>query len=50
MKEQDQRLEKQEAIIAKQQKQIEALTAGYERVTAQMAMSKAAPSVVLNSP
>jgi hypothetical protein len=50
MKEQDQRLEKQEAIIVKQQKRIEALNAGYERVTAQMAMSKAAPSVVLNSP
>ena len=39
---------KQEAIIAKQQKQIEALTAGLQKVNAQLEASKPAPQVVSN--
>ena len=39
---------KQEATIAKQQKQIEALTAGQQRVSAQLEASKPAPQVVNN--
>jgi hypothetical protein len=41
---------KQEARIAKQQKQIEALAAGLQRVSAQLEMSKPAPQVVVNKP
>ena len=37
---------KQEAIIAHQQKQIEALTAGLQNVSAQLEASKPAPQVV----
>ncbi len=40
---------KQEAIIAQQQKQIEALTAGLEKVSAQLELSKPAPQVVLDN-
>jgi uncharacterized coiled-coil protein SlyX len=39
---------KQEAIIAHQQKQIEALTAGLQKVSAQIEASKPAPQVVNN--
>ena len=39
---------KQEATIAQQQKQIEALTAGLQKVNAQLELSKAAPQTVLN--
>jgi uncharacterized coiled-coil protein SlyX len=39
---------KQEATIAQQQKQIEALTAGLQRVSAQVEMSRPAPQMVLN--
>jgi hypothetical protein len=39
---------KQEATIARQQKQIEALTAGLEQVSAQLELSKPAPQVVNN--
>jgi len=39
---------KQEATIAKQQKQIEALTAGLQKVSAQLEASKPAPQVVNN--
>jgi uncharacterized coiled-coil protein SlyX len=39
---------KQEAIIAKQQKQIETLTAGLQKVSAQLETSKPAPQMVLN--
>jgi hypothetical protein len=39
---------KQEAIIAQQQKQIEALTAGLKKVSAQLEASKPAPQVVNN--
>jgi uncharacterized coiled-coil protein SlyX len=40
---------RQEATIAKQQKQIEALTAGLQKVSAQLEASKPAPQVVLNN-
>jgi uncharacterized coiled-coil protein SlyX len=39
----------QQTIIAKQQKQIEALTAGLEKVTAQIELSKAETKTVLNN-
>jgi uncharacterized coiled-coil protein SlyX len=39
---------KQEATIAKQQEQIEALTAGLQKVSAQLELSKPAPQVVVN--
>jgi trimeric autotransporter adhesin len=39
---------KQEAIIARQQKQIEALTAGLQKVTTQLELRKSAPQTVLN--
>jgi uncharacterized coiled-coil protein SlyX len=39
---------KQEAIIERQQKQIEALTAGLQKVSAQLEVSKPAPQTVLN--
>jgi hypothetical protein len=41
--------EEQEAMIADQQKQIEALTAGLQKVSAQLEASKAAPLVVSNN-
>jgi len=40
---------KQETTIAKQQKQIEALTAGLQKVSAQLEASKPAPQTVLNN-
>jgi len=40
---------KQEAASAQQQKQIEALTAGLQKVSAQLELSKAVPQTVLNS-
>jgi len=40
---------KQEAIIAKQQKQIEALTTGLQKVSAQVEMSRPAPQMVNNN-
>jgi uncharacterized coiled-coil protein SlyX len=40
---------KQEATIAKQQKQIEALTAGLQKVSAQLELSKPAPQTVKNT-
>jgi uncharacterized coiled-coil protein SlyX len=39
---------KQEATIARQQKQIEELTAGLQKVSAQLEASKPAPQVVNN--
>jgi uncharacterized coiled-coil protein SlyX len=41
---------KQDATIAQQQKQIEALTAGLQKVSAQLEVSKPAPQVVKNNP
>jgi uncharacterized coiled-coil protein SlyX len=40
---------KQEANAAKQQKQIDALTAGLQKVSAQLEVSKAAPQTVVNN-
>ena len=40
---------KQEATIAKQQRQIDALTRGLQKVSAQLEVSKAAPQTVVNS-
>ena len=40
---------KQEAVIAHQQKQIETLTAGLQKVTAQPAVNKTAAQIVLNN-
>jgi hypothetical protein len=40
---------KQETIIAQQQKQIEALTAGLQKVSAQLELNKASPQTVLNN-
>ena len=42
------KLEQQEASIARQQKQIEALTEGLQKVSAQIELSKSAPQTVLN--
>ena len=44
-----QKMEEQGATIAKQQKQIEALTAGLQKVSAQLEASKLAPQVVTNN-
>jgi len=41
---------KQEATIAKQQKQIEALTTGLQKVSDQLELSKPVPQVVVNNP
>jgi hypothetical protein len=49
VEEQDHQLREQGAIIAKQQKQIEALTAGLQRVSDQLELSKRAPEVVRNN-
>jgi hypothetical protein len=46
--EQQRKLEQQETSIARQQKQIEALTAGLQKVSAQIELSKSAPQTVLN--
>jgi hypothetical protein len=46
VQQQDARLTKQEAFIANQQKQIEALTAGLQKVSAQLELSKTAPQTV----
>jgi len=42
-------VEKQEAANAQQQKQIEALTTGLQKVSAQLELSKSAPQTVLNN-
>ena len=47
--EQQRKLEQQGATIARQQKQIEALTAGLQKVSAQLELRKPAPRTVLNS-
>ena len=46
--EQQRKLEQQEASIAKQQKQIDALTAGLQKVSAQLEATKPVPQVVNN--
>jgi uncharacterized coiled-coil protein SlyX len=40
---------KQEAIIAQQQKQIEALTAGLRKVSNQLELSRPVPQIVANN-
>ncbi len=47
--EQQRKLEQQGATIARQQKQIEALTAGLQKVSAQLELSKAAPQMVVHN-
>jgi len=44
------KMQEQEATIAKQQKQIEALTAGLQKVSDQLEMSKPVARVVVNNP
>jgi len=43
------KVEEQGAMIARQQKQIEMLTAGLQKVSAQLELSKSAPQTVLNN-
>jgi hypothetical protein len=43
------RIEEQEATIARLQKQIEALTAGLQKVSAQLELNKLAPQMVKNN-
>ena len=43
------RIEEQEATIVRLQKQIDAVTAGLKKVTAQVELSKPAPQTVLNN-
>jgi uncharacterized coiled-coil protein SlyX len=49
VQEQECRLEKQETTIARQQEQIDALTAGLQKVSTQLELSKAAPQTVSNN-
>ena len=42
-------VQEQDAIIAKQQKQIDALTAGLQKVSAQLKPSESAPQTVANN-
>jgi hypothetical protein len=42
-------VEELKAKVAQQQKQIEALTAGLQKVSAHLEVSKAAPQTVLNN-
>jgi hypothetical protein len=46
---QESRIQPQEATIVRQQRQIDALTAGLQKVTAQLEVSEAAPQTVLNN-
>jgi Chaperone of endosialidase len=46
---QEARIQEQDAKIARQQKQIEALTAGLQKVSAQVELSKSAPKAALNN-
>ena len=48
VQEQDARLTKQEALITRQQKQIETLTAAVQKVSAQLELSKSSPQTVRN--
>jgi len=43
------KVEEQGAIIAKQQKQIEALTAGLQKASDQLELSKPAPQIVVSN-
>jgi hypothetical protein len=44
------KIEELQATVARQQKQIDALTAGLQKVSAQLEVSKPAPQVVVNKP
>jgi trimeric autotransporter adhesin len=46
--EEQREVQEQKAMIAQQQKQIEALTAGLQKVSAQLELSKSAPQTVQN--
>jgi hypothetical protein len=48
VEDQGHQLNEQRSVIAKQQKQIEALTAGLQRVNDQLELSKGAPAMVHN--
>jgi uncharacterized coiled-coil protein SlyX len=48
--EEQRKVQQQGAMIARQQKQIEALTEGLQKVSAQIELSKSAPQTVVNSP
>jgi len=43
------RMEEQDAIIVRQQKQIDALTAGLDKVSAQVDLTRSAPQTDLNN-
>jgi hypothetical protein len=43
------KVEQQETMIARQQKQIDMLAAGLQRVSAQLELTKPAPQTVLNN-
>ena len=45
---QESKIEEQEAKIARQEKQIEALTTGFQKVSAQLELNKPATQTVLN--
>jgi uncharacterized coiled-coil protein SlyX len=47
--EQNRKILKQEATIARQQKQIEALTEGLQKLSAQLQVGKPSPQTVLNN-
>jgi uncharacterized coiled-coil protein SlyX len=49
VEEQDCKLQEQGMTIARQQKQIDALTVGLEKVSAQLEASRSAPQTVLNN-
>ncbi len=48
--EEQRKVQEQGATIAGLEKQVEALTAGLQKVSAQLELSKAAPQTVLNDP
>ena len=48
--EEHQNVEKLQATVAQQQRQIETLTAGLQKVSAQLEASRVTPGVVLNNP
>jgi hypothetical protein len=49
VEQQDRRLEQQERIIANQQKQIDALTASFQKVSAQLELNKPVPQTVVGN-
>jgi len=49
VEEQEARLQRQEAAIAKQQQQIETLTSSFQKVSDQLAVNKSAPQLIANN-